>query len=319
MPNSIGIPWLIVLTLAFLFVYKFIIKHWNFFKKNDVKFIRGLPLLGTQYDLLLGNKAAPDSLLDIYMAYPHESVVGIYDIGGQPMYVIRDIELIKKITTKDFDHFVNHKFHVEVKSDPLIGRSMFATRDQQWKDVRSTVSPAFTGSKMRQMMQLVTECTTELCEHIKGEMENGLLELSFKDIAQRFVANSVASSAFGLKVNTLKDRDNEFYERGYSAANLSILKFFAFSSIPRVMNFFKVKMLKKIDVDYFRNMIRKNMQYREENKVYRPDMINLMMEARNGCLFHDVHDDDVGFATVTESEFGKTTKKLSSKICKTEL
>lgn len=156
----------------------------------------------------------------------------MYNIGGQPMYVIRDIEMIKKITSKDFDHFVNHRFHVEQESDPLIGRSMFATRNQQWKDVRSTVSPAFTGSKMRLMMQLVTECASEVCEYIESEMKNDILELNFKDLASRFVANSVATSAFGFKVNTLKDRENEFYERGYSAANLSTIKFFAFLAFP---------------------------------------------------------------------------------------
>lgn len=80
------------------------------------------------------------------------------------------------------------------------------------------------------------------------------------------------------------------------------------------MNFFKAKMLKEQDVDYFRNMIRTNMQYRIDNYVHRPDMINLMMEARNGSLKHDIQDDDIGFATAKESEFGKSAKKLSSKV-----
>lgn len=312
--NASLISWLLFLTFMSFSLYKLIFQHWNFFAKNDIKVIRGLPFLGTQYDILIGKKASPESFADIYNAYPNESVVGIYTIGGQPMYVIRDVEMIKKITTKDFDHFVNHRFNVEQKSDPLIGRSMFATQGQQWRDMRATVSPAFTGSKMRLMMQLVTECAIEVCEYIDSEISNGMLELNFKDLASRFVANSVATCAFGFKVNTLKDRENEFYERGYSAANLSALKFFAFSSIPKVMNFFKVKMLKREDVEYFRNMIRTNMQYRIDNNVYRPDMINLMIEARNGSLKHDTQDDDIGFATVKESEFGKSSKKLSSKI-----
>lgn len=309
----IHIPWLIFVSFVTFLVYKLIFQHWNFFDKNGIKFIRGWPLIGTQYDLLLGKKASPDSFADIYNTFPNESVVGMYSIGGQPMYVIRDVEMIKKITSKDFDHFVNHRFHVEQKSDPLIGRSMFATQDQQWKDIRASVSPAFTGSKMRLMMQLIAECATEVREYIDSEMNNGILVLNFKDLTSRFVANSVANCAFGFKVNTLKDRENEFYERGYSAANLSTIKFFAFSSIPKIMNFFKVKMLKIEDVDYFRNMIRTNMQYRIDNNVHRPDMIHLMVEARNGSLKHDIEDDDVGFATVKESEFGRSSKKLSSK------
>ncbi len=312
--NFVSIISFIFVTLAALFLYKLVFQHWNFFNQNGIKFIRGLPFLGTQYDFLLGKKSSPDSFADIYNAFPNESVIGMYSIGGQPVYVIRDVEMIKKITTTDFDHFVNHRFHVEQKSDPLIGRSMFAAQDQQWKDVRATVSPAFTGSKMRLMMQLVRECCLEVCEYVESEMTDGILMLNFKDLASRFVANSVATCAFGFKVNTLIEQEHEFYERGYSAANLSAIKFFAFSSIPKIMNFFKVKMLKKLDVDYFRNMIRTNMQYRIDNNVFRPDMIHLMIEARNGSLKHDAQDDDIEFAAVNESDLGKSAKKISSKF-----
>jgi len=38
---------------------------------------------------------------------------------------------------------------------------------QKWKDMRSTLSPAFTSSKMRNMFVLITECGKQLGEFLE--------------------------------------------------------------------------------------------------------------------------------------------------------
>lgn len=167
-------------------------------------------------------------------------------------------------------------------------------------------------------MTLVNECTFELCENIKNKIQhtnNDTFDL--KELLQRYVANTIASTAFGFKVNTFEDKNNEFFKHGYSAANfdgIQGMKFFAFQSIPKIMNFFKVRLMYQKDSDYFRSMIRENMKYREENNIFRPDMIHLMMEARKGTLHHDTGSDDIGFATVEESDYGKTSTQHLSKF-----
>jgi len=244
--------------------------------------------------------------------YSNEQVIGIYDLGGSPMYVINDLEITKKITSKDFDHFINHRGTVDKNVEPILGRSMFMSHGQDWKDLRSITSPAFTGSKMRQMMQLLNECTSDLCENIKMEMANNDKIFDIKDLFKRYVTNTIASSAFGFKINSLKDRNNEFYKRGASAASFEGFqgaKMFAFLSIPKFMKLFKIPFMLKKDVEYFRSMIRDNMKYREENNIRRPDMINIMMEAKKGSLQHDTKNDDIGFATVQESDYGKSSTK----------
>lgn len=138
-------PSFLVVTLVFFVVYKLILEHWYLFDKIGIKYIRGVPILGIQYGLLFGKKTSFDTFLDLYKAHSNEQVIGAYDLGGAPVYVINDIDITKKITSKDFDHFVNHRFQVDKKIDPLLGRSMFASNDQDWKDIRSTTSPAFTG------------------------------------------------------------------------------------------------------------------------------------------------------------------------------
>lgn len=73
-----------------------------------------------------------------------------------------------------------------------------------------------------------------------------------------------------------------------------------------------VKFLPKKLSDFFRNLVLGAMKYREENGIVRPDIIQLLMEARKGSLKYDVsHNEgnDAGFATVVESAIGKQTNK----------
>lgn len=42
----------------------------------------------------------------------------------QPVLVIRDPELIRKITIKDFDHFSNRNGIIDPETDPLFGKGL---------------------------------------------------------------------------------------------------------------------------------------------------------------------------------------------------
>lgn len=117
--------------------------------------------------------------------------------------VIRDLELIKQITVKDFEHFLDHRdFFLDEESEPLFGKSLFMLKGQKWRDMRATLSPAFTGSKMRQMFQLVVE-TSEQATSIMMKEANaskGPYVPEMKDIFTRFTNDVIATSAFGVQV-----------------------------------------------------------------------------------------------------------------------
>lgn len=45
-----------------------------------------------------------------------------------PTLVITDPELIKQITVKDFDHFLDHRTFIPEEADPLWGKNLFALK-----------------------------------------------------------------------------------------------------------------------------------------------------------------------------------------------
>lgn len=57
----------------------------------------------------------------------------VYRFFGQyqvtkPLVVVKDIELIKKITIKDFEHFLDHSIFIKQDNDPLFGRGLINLR-----------------------------------------------------------------------------------------------------------------------------------------------------------------------------------------------
>lgn len=224
----IGLPWILFNTLILIIVYFAVFRNWNHFSKRGLKFIRGWPILGTQFKMFIGHETVCDSFVSIYKKFPNESLIGVYGLLGDVMYFIRDVEIIKRLTTKDFDSFANHRFHIKQESDALFSRTLLVTKDQQWKDARGHVSPAFTGSKMRLMFSLITQCSNDFCGYLKNEIQSEGIVYDFKDLMQRYIANTIGSCAFGLDINSLRNRDIEFLTRSLEVADFDGLKGFKF-------------------------------------------------------------------------------------------
>ncbi|CAD0199598.1 unnamed protein product [Chrysodeixis includens] len=127
-----------------------------------------------------------------------------------------------------------------------------------------------------------------------------------------------ASCAFGLKVNSHTEVDNQFYTMGKEATNFNfrqMIMFFLLVNMPKVIKFLKWEMISEGPRNFFRNLVLDTMKDRELRHIIRPDMIHLLMEAKKGKLSHeDVKPNDTaaGFATVEESSVGQ--KELNREL-----
>lgn len=57
--------------------------------------------------------------------------------------------------------------------DVLFGSGLFLLRGEKWRHMRGTLSPAFTGTKMRQMFQLVVDCADTTVAHFTQNAAQG--------------------------------------------------------------------------------------------------------------------------------------------------
>ncbi|CAK1547376.1 unnamed protein product [Leptosia nina] len=257
-----------------------------------------------------------DDLDRCYKAFPEERFVGRYEFLN-PAIVIRDLELLKKVTIKDFDYFTDHRGFADEKVEPIFARNLFTLKGNEWKDMRSTLSPAFTSSKIRVMVPFMEEVGNQMIEALKRKVQANncdQLEVDVKDLTTRYANDVIATCAFGLKVDSYTEENNKFYHMGKIAASFKfrqILMFLAYSAFPTLVKKLKLTLFSKSTTEFFTNLVQDTMRAREENKIIRPDMIHLLMEAKKGKLNHDVKENagDAGFATVEESDVGKNEVK----------
>lgn len=191
----------------------------------------------------------------------------------------------------------------------MLGKTLFMLSGQKWRDMRSTLSPAFTGRKMRQMFELVIECAEESTTMLLKESKKSSNPFvpDMKDLFTRFTNDVIATTAFGIKVNSLENRENEFYTMGKRVTTFSVilmLKVLLIYLLPNaICKYFGIRMFNADILTFYSSLVHDTMSYREKNNIIRPDMIQLLMDAQKGSLKHEtVHEaiDDVGFATVTE-------------------
>lgn len=281
----------LLFTCLILIMYQCVWKYWWYFSDRNVKFIRGLPIVGSMYKFFFGIEPIAESVAFLYGKHPDDDIVGIYELT-LPVFLIRDPEIIKKLTIQEFDHFSNHQTNFDAELDSIMHRTLFFSHDQKWKDMRMILSPSFTGTKMRMMFDLVVESATKFVANVQA-MQNGDIEL--KDTFSRFTTNMIASTAFGLEVDALTDRQHEFYLAGKKITNFDGfqgVKLLLLDVIPKIMKFLRISFLDAGICDYFRGVVLTAMAAREKHNIFRPDMIHLMMEARKGTLLDDTANGD---------------------------
>ncbi|XP_059051536.1 probable cytochrome P450 9f2 [Achroia grisella] len=290
----------IVTTVFFYILYVHKKIHY-FFKERDVKFLPGVPMFGNMYQSTVGKKHYLEDLAAVYTAFPDEKYVGLIE-GGSPIIIIRDPELIKTITVKDFDHFVNHKQFFDPDVDPLFGGSIIMMKDDKWRDMRVTLSPAFTGSKMRLMMNFMTEVSHNIIDYLKEHISE---EIHVDDLVRRYTLDVIGSAGFGIQVNSVRDKDNEFFKIGMNLFTFDFhqkLALFMSAQFPKLGKKLGITVFPPRVMNFFKNTITETISYRKNNNVVRPDMIQLLMEASKGTLTDsNPEKEDVGFATTEEA------------------
>lgn len=268
--------------------------------------------MGNITDLMFMRQHIVEQFDDLYYKFPEERFVGRYEFT-RPMLLLRDLDLIKKITVKDFEYFIDHRSLMDEVMEPLIGRNLFSLSSEEWKDMRATLSPAFTSAKMRSMVPFMLDASNTMMQTLKDKIKLSgadYVDVESRDIVTQYTIDVIASCAFGLKVNSHKENDNEFYTAGSEIVSVTLRKMLigiSHTLFPKFSKYFGLQLLSKKTSDFFRRIILDTMKERESKNIMRPDMIHLLMEAKKGKLAYDEkqNESDASFAAVEESHVGR--------------
>lgn len=196
-----------------------------------------------------------------------------------PVLLVWDLDLLKLIFIKDFDHFVDRR-SFKTKADSIINDMLSVKTGNEWKSLRAVMTPTFTSGKMRGMFYLVCDKADDLVSFCLAEM-NRKPYTDMKHNCGRYTMDTIASCAFGIECNSLVNKDAEFAEKAESFFTFTtkrVLKNALLLSAPKIFDALN------LDIDtpeskFFEKVVRETLAMRQKGQR-RGDFLDLMIDAR---------------------------------------
>jgi cytochrome P450 family 6 len=130
--------------------------------------------------------------------------------------------------------------------------------------------------------QHIDHYSEKLIEHLQKYAKNNEI-LDMYDKLVNFTMDATGSCAFGVEVNAMDDKNSEFKKMGRSIihANGSTFIDILESISPNLLKIFPLRTFPPDVTTFFKMVIKKIMEYRDQNHVTKKDVMNLLMLARN--------------------------------------
>lgn len=179
-----------ILFATFYFYVKFAFSYW---KRRGVPYIEPSIPFGNFGPALRGSRSLGQNMLDLYNA-SIAPIVGAY-LAFRPVIILRDPKIIQDVLIKDFQYFRDRGFHLDSDVDPLIANLFFT--DENWKEMRTKLSPAFSSGKLKAMFDTFLDGTKPLEECMKQYAITGK-EVEVREVFSRYTTDAIGKNTLSL-------------------------------------------------------------------------------------------------------------------------
>ncbi|KAM9362463.1 cytochrome P450 3A40-like [Symphorus nematophorus] len=268
--------WTLLVALITLFC---VYVYWPYgtFKRMDIPGPKPVPFFGT---MLAYRKGFTN--FDMNCSKEYGKTWGIYD-GRQPVLCITDPAMIKTVLIKEcYSLFTNRRnFRL---NGPLYDAVSIA-EDDQWKRIRSVLSPSFTSGRLKEMFDIMKHHSANLVSSMKKTADKDEA-LELKEFFGPYAMDVVTSTAFSVDIDSLNNPSDPF------VTNIKkMLKFDLFNPLLLLIAFFPflAPVFEKLEfsffpssvTDFFYAALQKIKSNRESSKQKsRVDFLQLMIDSQ---------------------------------------
>ena len=281
-----------VITLTVL-VYLWLSWKWTYWTKKGVFQIQPTFPFGTMAPWFTRKIHLNDHMVNQTKEAQKLPFYGGYFLH-KPVLIVKDIDLVRHILVKDFDHFVDRSVSlVSGRSGNLLqkgdlvdriwAKQMISAKGEEWKNMRSAFSPIFTPGKMKAMLIFMQETCKELLSGIDEYVKSGQ-DMELKNILGKYSMNTMASCAFGVNAESFSSKTSKFVtfaSKIFESKPIDGLKLLI-TNIPGGYEFlkaFNIPVMKKSETEFFYHVIMSSLKHRRETKLRRNDLIDMMLDA----------------------------------------
>uniref|UniRef100_A0AAR2KUZ1 Thromboxane-A synthase n=1 Tax=Pygocentrus nattereri TaxID=42514 RepID=A0AAR2KUZ1_PYGNA len=247
-----------------------------------------------------------------------------YYLGRRPVVVVADPDMLRQIMVKEFHKFPN-RMKLRVATKPMTD-SVLMLRNEQWKRVRSILTPSFSAAKMKEMVPLINTATETLLSNLQAYAVSGeSFDIHRYECFGCFTMDVIASVAFGTQVDSQNDPDDPFVRHASKFFSFTFFRpiMFVFSTshclaFPALIGPLSALIPNKSRDEmnsFFVSCIRKIIKQRDElpPNQRRRDFLQLMLDVRSSkeCVSLE-HFDVVNYADEQADAWPQATEEAAN-------
>ncbi|CAL1277731.1 unnamed protein product [Larinioides sclopetarius] len=287
-------------------------RNFDFWKKRNIPFVKPLPFVGSVLQNL--SKPLHDTELERYKELGR--LYGHFE-GTRPLLSVGDPALVRQILLKDFHIFPNRRLFVT--GDEMLDKMLSNVQGEDWKRIRTIITPTFSTGKIKRMMSIMKDCALTAVENFRAASKNGK-PLEAKRVFGAFTMDVIASSAFSTKIDSHNDPDNKFVNmaRKVFRRNFS-WRFAMFLIAPNLMRWLRVSIFAPDVTAFFRDVTLQIIEERKKTGQTRNDFLQLLMDTAKELSedpkseLHEKESDDIastyGEVSIDHQVFKGVSKK----------
>uniref|UniRef100_A0A2I3SJ12 Cytochrome P450 family 3 subfamily A member 43 n=1 Tax=Pan troglodytes TaxID=9598 RepID=A0A2I3SJ12_PANTR len=214
------------------------------------------------------------SLVLLYMLYE----------GQQPMLVIMDPDMIKTVLVKEcYSVFTNR---LPLGPMGFLKSALSFAEDEEWKRIRTLLSPAFTSVKFKEMVPIISQCGDMLVRSLRQEAENSK-SINLKDFFGAYTMDVITGTLFGVNLDSLNNPQDPFLKNMKKLLKLDFLDPFLllislFPFLTPVFEALNIGLFPKDVTHFLKNSIERMKESRLKDKQkHRVDFFQQMIDSQN--------------------------------------
>lgn len=269
--------WLLLAT-SLVLLYLYGTHTHGLFKKLGIPGPKPLPFLGTALGYRQGFCEFDEKCFRTY-----GRMWGFYD-GRQPVLAITDPDMIKTVLVKEcYSVFTNRRSLGPVG---FMKSAISLSEDEQWKRIRTVLSPTFTSGKLKEMFPIVGQYGDVLVRNLRKEAEKGK-PVNLKDILGAYSMDVITSTSFGVNIDSLNNPRDPFVENTKKLLKFSFLDPFFFSLLlfpflTPIFELLNIWLFPKSVINFFTKSVKRMKESRLKDKQkHRVDLLQLMINSQN--------------------------------------
>ncbi|XP_053546366.1 cytochrome P450 3A29 [Bombina bombina] len=266
---------LLILFVTLLVLYG--IWPYRFFKQYGIPGPKPLPFIGTFHENKKGLMQFDTECFNKY-----GKIWGLYD-GRQPVLAVMDPMIIKAVLVKEcFTLFTNRRtFGL---NGPL-KNAITVAEDDQWKRIRTVLSPTFSSGKLKQMFPIIKHYAELLVQNVQKKIDKSE-KLIMKDIFGAYSIDVILSTSFSVNIDSMNNPTDLFVVNAkklfsFTFLNPLLILTVLFPFLTPILEAFNVSLVPADIMNFFKDAVLKIKEGRKSGSPNeRVDLLQLMVDSQ---------------------------------------